>query len=295
MRLTQIRDFLAVIESGSISATARKLGVSQPGLTKSLSSLEADLGAPLLKRTPSGVTLTRLGQAFHVHARAGYAELAKAQAVTHAAKPQVTLGFGPFFAAQTVPQAVMRFREKFPDVELRLQEGFAYATVPLVRDATLDMALAPRAPLIRDDPAIRFKPISHLNQIVVARRGHPCAKVRTAAALACEEWLCVTAREPTAELLRGLGVPEPRQITHCESFSAIYTLLAGTNMLAVVPHPFLGMPQVSQAIQEIPIAERLPGLTVGLYTRADAPLTKPAAALARLLSEIGRKVLQRGA
>ena len=128
MRLTQIRDFLAVVEAGSINSAARKLGVSQPGLTKSLGSLEAELGASLLKRTPTGVTLTRLGQAFHVHARAGYAELAKAEAVTHAPKLQVTLGFGPFFAAQIVPQAVMSFREKFPQVELRLKEGFGYAT-----------------------------------------------------------------------------------------------------------------------------------------------------------------------
>lgn len=53
------------------------------------------------------------------------------------------------------------------------------------------------------------------------------------------------------------------------------------------------MPLVAQAIQQIPIAERLPGLMVGLHTRADAPLTRPAAALARLLSDIGRRVLQR--
>ena len=294
MRLTQIRDFLAVIESGSISATARKLGVSQPGLTKSLGSLEAELGTSLLNRSPTGVTLTRQGHAFYVRARAGYAELAKAQdELARGGKTQVTLGFGPFFAAQIVPQAVLRFRDKFPDVELRLLESLGHMTRPLVRDATLDMALAPRAPGVRDDPAIRFKPIAHLNQIVVARRGHPLARVRLAAALASEEWLCVVRREVTAKALRALGVPEPKRITECESFSAMLTLLAESDMLAVVPHPFLDMPQVAQAIQEIPIAERIGGLTVGLYTRADAPLTRPAAALARLLSDIGRKVLQR--
>ena len=93
---------------------------------------------------------------------------------------------------------------------------------------------------------------------------------------------------------RAIGVPEAGQITECESFSTLLTLLAGSDMLAVVQHPFLDMPQVAQVIQEIPITQRLPGLTVGLHTRADAPLTKPAAALARLLSEIGRKLLQRG-
>ena len=88
-------------------------------------------------------------------------------------------------------------------------------------------------------------------------------------------------------------MPEPGQITDCQSFSAMLTLLAGSDMLAVVPHPFLDMPEVARHLQEIPIAERLPGLTVGLHTRADAPLTRPAAALARLLSDIGRRLLQR--
>jgi hypothetical protein len=64
-------------------------------------------------------------------------------------------------------------------------------------------------------------------------------------------------------------------------------------MLAVVQHPFLDLPQAAQQVQEIQIAERLPGLTVGLHTRADTPLTRPAAALARLLSDIGRTFLQR--
>jgi LysR family transcriptional regulator of abg operon len=120
------------------------------------------------------------------------------------------------------------------------------------------------------------------------------AKARTAAALASEEWLCVVRRDATAAALRALGVPEPKRITDCESFSTMLTLLAQTDMLAVVQHPFLDMPQVAQAVQQVPIAEQLPGLTVGLHMRADAPLTRPAAALARLLSEIGRRLLQRG-
>lgn len=294
MRLTQIRDFLAVIESGSISATARKLGVSQPGLTKSLGTLESELGASLLKRSPTGVTLTPLGQAFHVRVRAGYAELTKAQdELAKGGKAQVALGFGPFFAAQIVPQAVLRFREKFPQVQLRLVEGLGHATRPMVRDASLDMTLAPRQPGVPDDPAIRFKPIAHLNQVVVARRGHPLAKVRSASALADNEWLCNMRRNAASRMLQTLGVPEPWRISECESISAMLTLLAGSDMLAVVQHPFLDMPQVAQAIQEIPIVERLPGLTVGLHMRADAPLTKPAAALARLLTEVGRKVLQK--
>ncbi|HVQ06677.1 MAG TPA: LysR family transcriptional regulator, partial [Burkholderiaceae bacterium] len=38
MRLTQIRDFIAVVECGGVRAAARKLGVSQPTITKSVRS-----------------------------------------------------------------------------------------------------------------------------------------------------------------------------------------------------------------------------------------------------------------
>lgn len=293
MRLTQIRDLLAVVEAGSINAAARKLGVSQPGLTKSLGTLEAELGARLLHRTPSGVALTAQGQAFHMRVRAGYAEMTKAQEeLARGAKTQVSLGFGPFFAAQIVPQAVKRFRERFPDVQLRLVEGLRHSTGPMLRNATLDMSLAPRPPQGPDDPAIRFKPIAHLRQIVVARRGHPLAQARSAAALVGDEWLSSLRHDVAAATLRAIGAPAPRLITECESFSAMLTLLAESDLLALVPQPFMDMPLVAQTLQEITIAERLPGLTVGLHTRADTPLTRPAAALARLLSEIGRATLQ---
>ncbi len=294
MRLTQIRDFLAVVDAGSISAAARQLGVSQPGLTKSLGSLEAELGALLLTRSPTGVTLTALGRMFHVRVRAGYAELAKAQEeMAREARAQVAIGFGPFFAARVVPLAVLRWREKFPDVQLRLVEGLRHATGPMVRDATLDMSLAPRATPDQEDPAIRFKPIAHLEQVVVARRGHPMANARSASDLVGQAWISNLRRATTAKTLLAIGASEPLQITECESFSAMRTLLAESDLLAVVQHPFLDMPQVTEVLEPLPIAERLPGITVGLHTRADAPLTRPAAALARLVSDIGRRELQR--
>ena len=79
MRLTQIRDFLTVVETGSITAAARALGVSQPGITKSIGGLEAELAVALLQRTPRGVTLTRFGRSFYARARAAHSELDKAQ------------------------------------------------------------------------------------------------------------------------------------------------------------------------------------------------------------------------
>ena len=103
VRLTQIRDFVAVVDAGSISAAARLLGVSQPGLTKSIRSLETELAVSLLQRTPRGVLMTRYGRAFYARARAAHSELDKAHqelvqmSGVHSGK--VAIGFGPMAAA----------------------------------------------------------------------------------------------------------------------------------------------------------------------------------------------------
>jgi DNA-binding transcriptional LysR family regulator len=66
---TSLRDFLAVAEAGSLSHAARRLGVSQPTLTRRMAALEARLRAELLRRTPKGVELTEAGESLLQPAR----------------------------------------------------------------------------------------------------------------------------------------------------------------------------------------------------------------------------------
>ncbi len=75
MRLTQVRDFVAVVESGSIRAAARKLSVSQPAITKSVRGLEGELQVRLLQRSSKGIVPTPSGRAFFVRARVAQSEL----------------------------------------------------------------------------------------------------------------------------------------------------------------------------------------------------------------------------
>ena len=292
VRLTQIRDFVAVVDAGSISAAARLLGVSQPGLTKSIGSLEAELAVSLLQRTPRGVSLTRYGRAFYARARAAHSELDKAQqelvqmSGVHSGK--VAIGFGPTAAVLVVPRAVQRFREQYPAVELRLLEGFAHALIPLVRDETLDMTIGPRLPGHRIDPALRYRPIFHNDQIVVVRRGHPRARARSIVELADACWLSFEPRDVMDRALVALGLPGARQIVQCESLNVMVALLASTDMLAVTTRRLLSTPQAGVALQEVRTVERLAPLTTGLFVRADAPLTPAAAAMAKALVDVGR-------
>ncbi len=297
MRLTQIRDFLTVVETGSITAAARALGVSQPGITKSIGGLEAELAVALLQRTPRGVTLTRFGRSFYARARAAHSELDKAQQELLQMKGlrtgKVAVGFGPWAAALILPDAVLRFRQRYPDVELRLLEGFGHALFPLLRNEALDMVMALRLPGHSKDPALRFRPVFHNEQIVVGRRGHPLTRAQSVIELASTTWLSFEPRAAVDQVLNDLGFAAARQVILCESLNVMLGLLSDSDMLAMVSRRLLALPWARNVIEEIPTAKRMPSLTTGVYTSASALLTPAAAYMAKMLMETGRELSAR--
>ena len=64
-----VRAFLAVLEAGSLSGAAKKLGAQQPTLSRQVTALEAQLGAPLFERTGRGVEPTTMALAIADAAR----------------------------------------------------------------------------------------------------------------------------------------------------------------------------------------------------------------------------------
>src|SRR6266446_4196726 len=190
MRLSQIRDFVAVVESGGIRAAARKLGVSQPAITRSVRGLEAELHARLLQRTPTGVVLTQPGRAFLARARAAQAELRKAEEELDRLDQKagsVAFGVSPT-STILVPEAINRFRQQFPQTRVHIAEGLPQLLLPLVRDETLDFAICRRA-VVKLDSALAFRPLFRHDFAVVARKGHPLEKADSLATLARGEWV----------------------------------------------------------------------------------------------------------
>lgn len=70
MDWTLAKSFLTVAETGSLSAAARVLGVSQPTLGRQVKELEAQLGAELFQRAPRGLILTPTGASIVAPAKA---------------------------------------------------------------------------------------------------------------------------------------------------------------------------------------------------------------------------------
>jgi LysR family transcriptional regulator of abg operon len=296
LRLSQIRDFLAVVDSGSIRAGARKLEVAQPTITKSIRGLEAELHAQLLQRTPHGVVLTPAGRAFFARVRIAQAELRKAEEevaqVAGQGQGSIALGVGPWAAILILPEAVTRFREQFPRCRIRVVEALGHALWPLVRDGTLDLAVSLK-PDPKREPALKFRPLYRMQWAVVARKGHPLRNARSLVQLADASWLCLLPPPTSGSALdlvfSAAGLPGPRAVVECDSHTAMVNLLAKTDMLGTISRRLLDEPLLRDSLREIAVAETMPSLTAGIITRTDPPLTPVAAAMALAVTAAARK------
>lgn len=100
------RAFLAVIDTGSLSAAARALGAAQPTVRRRIEDLETQLGVALFTRSPSGLTPTSVGTALARHARA-MASAAAALARAASAEAEAAAGVVRITASEVVGMEVL--------------------------------------------------------------------------------------------------------------------------------------------------------------------------------------------
>lgn len=122
-----LETFCTVVETGSLNKAAEFLHLTQPAITRQVKSLEAQLGAVLLTRTPHGVELTPAGAAVLPHARQA---IAAAAACRHAAQTasgnstsRLRIAAGLMNTLYTLPPVIAAFQEQHPDVAVDLLPG----------------------------------------------------------------------------------------------------------------------------------------------------------------------------
>ncbi len=137
---TLIRSFVAVLEAGSLTGAARKLGMLQPTLSRHIAELEAQLGAPLFERTGRGVTPTAAALAIADGARAmesGAGTLARALAgARDATTGSVRITCSQVAATFLMPPVLVALHAAEPGIQVELVASNALSNL-LRRDADI--------------------------------------------------------------------------------------------------------------------------------------------------------------
>lgn len=179
MELRHIRYFLAVVEEGSFTRAAARLGIGQPPLSLQIKDLETEVGARLLDRLSRGVELTAAGRAFLGVVRSlPERALEAVQAARRAARGEtgeLKLGFtGTAVLNPVVPSSIRAFRHAFPDVELRLEEANSLVLVEGLLSERLDVAIL--RPTAADPQELRVEKIIDEELVAALPAAHAAAR-----------------------------------------------------------------------------------------------------------------------
>ena len=143
--LRQLRTFLAVVESGSISAAARQLHLTQPAASQQLRELERGLRVRLLERAGGKAHPTSAGEALLEPARRAQAAIddAVAAAETHRSGEigKVRLGTGATACIYLLPKVLAAVKRRMPGLEIVIVTGNSTDVVRRVEAGELDIAL----------------------------------------------------------------------------------------------------------------------------------------------------------
>lgn len=119
-----LQDVVAVAETGSLSAAARRLNVSQPTVGRRIEQLEHRLGAVLFNRTAQGLSLTKVGESILSHAKSMEEEALAIERAATGANQQlqgnVRISLVEDLGIYWLPKKLGEFHEQYPQLVIEV-------------------------------------------------------------------------------------------------------------------------------------------------------------------------------
>ncbi|MEN5084781.1 LysR substrate-binding domain-containing protein [Bosea sp. TWI1241] len=145
MDLKQLRTFILVAESGSLSRASDRLRLAQPALSRQIKLLEDDVGFALFIRSGRGMQLTEHGSALLARVSGLVKQLDNAvedvRSLATVPTGQVILGFIPSVSYVVAGRIAARVARELPQVSLRIVEGYAGHLIDWLHRGQVDIAL----------------------------------------------------------------------------------------------------------------------------------------------------------
>jgi DNA-binding transcriptional LysR family regulator len=129
-RIADFQAFVAIVDKGSLTAAAKQLGRSLQSISRSLATLEGDLGVELIARTTRRSAATEAGLAFYRRVGAALSEIEAAKLETSNRRSEpvglLRITCSTVFAPLYVVPAVCAFLESHPkvDIDLDMSDGY---------------------------------------------------------------------------------------------------------------------------------------------------------------------------
>ena len=176
MELRQLKHFVAVAETGTISAASRRMNLAQPAISSSIKKLETELNMPLLHRRERGVSLTEAGHQFLLHARqilqqAHDAKLSM-QALEGLDQGEVQIGVPSMIGSYFFPPLLMAFKHQYPGLSLSVIDDGSRNIRQQLLDGALELGVVADKYLL---PELESATLIQEEMVVCMAPDHPLA------------------------------------------------------------------------------------------------------------------------
>jgi LysR family transcriptional regulator of abg operon len=231
-----------IADSGSLTAAARELALSQPALTKQLRKVEQMLGVALFQRSMRGVQPTEYGLALLPRARIVRTQVQQAveevSQMRGRREGRVTIALSHLAMIALLPEVLPPFREAWPQVVLRIEPPAFPDRFVGLREGAPDFAVVTLPPVALGRE-YTVRPLCATSVVAVVRPGHPLAKAKSLAALTGAEWIMPNLQSSTARTVfaafERLKLPPPRCLVSCETLTGLEVLVASSDLIGAVP------------------------------------------------------------
>jgi DNA-binding transcriptional LysR family regulator len=183
MELRHLRYFIVLAEELNFSRAAERLQMAQPPLSQQIRALENELGLQLFDRTTRPLQLTPAGQVFLEKTRQVFTQVEQAKVLAKRASRgeigQLRVGINTSIANSILPDILRTFCDRFPEVEVVLQEQASYQQLQKLCDRHIDVGfvnLHHLQQIDENDDTLSFVSILQEPFVIVLPESHPLAQ-----------------------------------------------------------------------------------------------------------------------
>jgi DNA-binding transcriptional LysR family regulator len=192
--LRQLEALVAVLETGSITRGAERMHISQPAISRLISSLEADSGYPMFRRMGGRIVATAEATLLREEIQNALAAVdrvsRRALQIGSRAEAPLTVCAFPWFASTVLPQLLSRFHAKHPAIPIMLNGMGFHRLIEVVASQRADFGICEVPPHVN---GIAAEHLCRYEAVCVMRADHRFAGLPRVplAALAREQFIFV--------------------------------------------------------------------------------------------------------
>jgi len=272
MNLRYLQYLRLVIEHGSFAAAARAGGVSQPAISHGMRQLQRQFDTPLFVASGRRLLPTEaaLQAALKSTDLAEQIEALGMASATPAHRDTLRVGVTPSAALVCGPALHFGWCHGHPRRRLDMSSADEGRMLAKLQGGELDLVISP---LPRGYPAagLACQPLYQLTPLAYACRAHPFAKAQSLEELQGASWAIVgpSVSGPVDVLHEAFAVRRmraPRVVASCPDYASLLHLMAGSDLLGVLPHPALLESAAKGQVVPLRLREAFPRYEMHLFT-----------------------------